>query len=149
MESNHGDDYAPSNLGEDYAPPDYGPPVEDVPFHDSLSAVGQKAFHKEYHKNGWRTFGRAPTFMDTFNADEYSTPESAGTTSIILFASADEWELASFIIRLNMTVAAADEFLKLRLVCFISSLNTSTLKYSVDQENAPLVQNSEGLTQSY
>ncbi|KAJ7715023.1 hypothetical protein B0H14DRAFT_2413361, partial [Mycena olivaceomarginata] len=68
-----------------------------------------------YHKNGWRTFGRAPTFMDTFNADENSTPESAGTTSIILFASTDEWELASFIIRLNMTVAAADEFLKLRL----------------------------------
>ncbi|KAJ7807710.1 hypothetical protein B0H13DRAFT_2243903 [Mycena leptocephala] len=68
----------------------------------------------EYYKGAAKTYGRADTFMDIFRQDKYAKDRENNV--YYPFASADEWELASYIIRSNMTVAATDEFLKLRLV---------------------------------
>jgi hypothetical protein len=52
--------------------------------------------------------------MDIFRQDKYAKDRENNV--YYPFASANEWELASYITRSNMTVAATDDFLKLRLV---------------------------------
>jgi hypothetical protein len=70
--------------------------------------------HREYYKGAAKTYGRADTFMDIFRQDKYAKDRENNV--YYPFASANEWELASYITRSNMTVAATDDFLKLRLV---------------------------------
>ncbi|KAJ6556694.1 hypothetical protein B0H10DRAFT_2169607 [Mycena sp. CBHHK59/15] len=53
------------------------------------------------------------TFKAVFERDQYA--EQRKLNMYYPFASRDEWELVSFIVRSNMTLAATDEFLKLRL----------------------------------
>jgi hypothetical protein len=73
---------------------------------------------KDYYKGAAKTYGRGDTFLDKFHKDQYR--EERQSNLYYPFASADEWELASYLTRSNMTIADTDEFLNLRLVCFIA-----------------------------
>ena len=61
-----------------------------------------------------KTFGMGQTFMDKFDADQFSSQRNIQL--YYPFASRDEWELASYLLRSSLSMAAIDKFLKLELV---------------------------------
>ncbi|KAJ7784052.1 hypothetical protein B0H14DRAFT_2630709 [Mycena olivaceomarginata] len=69
---------------------------------------------KDFHPKPSSTFGTAPTFIDNFSKDRHTNDRQ--NNLYYPFASADEWEVASYLARSNMTVVQIDEFLKLRLL---------------------------------
>ena len=71
-------------------------------------------FFKETHPTASTVYGRGQTFMDIFEKDEYSTEREQQL--YYPFASKDEWELASFLLRSHLSMASIDKFLKLKLV---------------------------------
>ncbi|KAJ7659007.1 hypothetical protein B0H17DRAFT_1171830 [Mycena rosella] len=79
----------------------------------------------EYYKGAAQKYGQDKTFMEAFNRDTYA--KERRTNIYYPFASVEEWEIASFITRSNMTVAATNEFLKLRLTANIN-LSFATAK---------------------
>ncbi|KAJ7922514.1 hypothetical protein B0H13DRAFT_2230452 [Mycena leptocephala] len=81
-------------------------PMEDAPVPDEGPV-------KDYYPGTAKTCGRGDTFMDGFHKDEYASERERNL--YYPFASAEEWELAAFITKCNMTIADTNEFLKLRL----------------------------------
>ena len=61
-----------------------------------------------------QTFGRAPTFMDLFDADLHA--DKRKRHPYYPFASKEEWQLASFLLCSDLSMNAIDKFLKLELV---------------------------------
>ncbi|ETW78381.1 hypothetical protein HETIRDRAFT_325629 [Heterobasidion irregulare TC 32-1] len=61
-----------------------------------------------------KTYGQAPTFMDTFDADIHA--EKRVDNIFYPFANKDDWEMASFLLRSGLSVAKTDEFLSLNYV---------------------------------
>ena len=89
---------------------------EDLPPQSSASTF---PFFKETHPTASTVYGSGRTFMDIFDEDKY-----AGERAKQLyypFASKDEWELASFLLRSHLSMASIDIFLKLRLVSISST----------------------------
>ncbi|KAJ7772185.1 hypothetical protein B0H16DRAFT_1305261 [Mycena metata] len=79
---------------------------------------------RECFKGASRTFGKGKTFMDLFHEDKYSKERRSNV--YYPFASAEEWELASFVSRSKMSNETIDELLKLRLVAKMHlSFNTA------------------------
>ncbi|KAJ6545132.1 hypothetical protein B0H10DRAFT_1969908 [Mycena sp. CBHHK59/15] len=72
----------------------------------------QKAYREEFTGAAQVQPG-GDTFKAVFECDQYA--EQRKLNMYYPFASRDEWELVSFIVRSNMTLAATDEFLKLCL----------------------------------
>ncbi|KAJ7703454.1 hypothetical protein B0H16DRAFT_1347131 [Mycena metata] len=68
---------------------------------------------REDFQGASHTFGRGQTFMDAFRNDQYARERQSNI--YYPFASLEEWEFASFIARSNLSNAAIDELLKLRL----------------------------------
>ena len=68
----------------------------------------------EKYPGAGQTFGRAKTFMDTFDADCHA--DKRKDHPYYPFASRNEWEFASFLLRSNLSVNSIDRFLKLELV---------------------------------
>ena len=60
------------------------------------------------------TFGQGTTFMQQFECDEFT--EARAQNLFYPFASRAEWELAAFLLRLDLSLAALDTFLSLNLV---------------------------------
>jgi hypothetical protein len=60
------------------------------------------------------TFGPGTTFMQQFECDEFS--EERTQNLFYPFASRAEWELAVFLLRSDLSLAALDTFLSLNLV---------------------------------
>ncbi|KAJ7821497.1 hypothetical protein B0H13DRAFT_2241738 [Mycena leptocephala] len=90
------DDDSPMDVDTDYndSAMDYSDPA-------TPSSTGPV---KDYYKGAAKT---------TFHKDQYR--EERQSNLYYPFASADEWELASYLTRSNMTIADTDEFLNLRL----------------------------------
>jgi hypothetical protein len=63
--------------------------------------------------------------MDIFDEDSHASKRENNV--YYPFASADEWELASFLVKSGLSISAIDEFLKLQLVSLID-LKLSVLK---------------------
>jgi hypothetical protein len=59
-------------------------------------------------------FGAGETFMDQFNRDRFAQERAENV--YYAFASRSEWELASFLARSSLSMAAIDKFLSLTLV---------------------------------
>ena len=60
------------------------------------------------------TYGRAPTFLDRFNEDQYAPFR---TENIYYpFSNSAEWELASFLLSSDLSMRKINELLKLKLV---------------------------------
>lgn len=68
----------------------------------------------EEHPTGSWTFGRGSTLMDQFRNDEFAHLRQE--LPYYPFASRDEWELASFLLRSDLSMSVLDEFFKLSLV---------------------------------
>jgi len=72
------------------------------------------SFHTEFFLGSSKVFGNGETFLDLFNEDEYA--DARQPNLYYPFASQPEWELASFLLKSDMSRVAIDEFLKLQLV---------------------------------
>ncbi|ETW77121.1 hypothetical protein HETIRDRAFT_429464 [Heterobasidion irregulare TC 32-1] len=71
-----------------------------------------------------KTYGQAPTFMDTFDADIHA--EKRVDNIFYPFANKDDWEMASFLLQSGLSVAKTDEFLSLNYVALSAEHNTKT-----------------------
>src|SRR6266567_2710686 len=71
-------------------------------------------FFKETHPTASTVYGKGSTFMDIFDKDSHASKRMKQL--YYPFASKDEWELASFLLRSNLSMASIDKFLKLNLV---------------------------------
>jgi hypothetical protein len=74
-------------------------------------------FFVDQHPSASRIYGKGCSFMDTFDMDEHA--DKRAEQPYYPFASKDEWELASFLLRSNLSIAAINNFLKLQLVNLI------------------------------
>jgi len=72
------------------------------------------SFHTEFFLGSSKVFGNGETYLDLFNEDEYA--DARQTNLHYPFASQPEWELASFLLKSDMSRVAVDQFLKLQLV---------------------------------
>jgi len=59
-------------------------------------------------------FGKGETFIDLFDGNEYA--ESWKKNVYYPFASQPEWELALYLLKSGLSMAATDEFLNLQMV---------------------------------
>jgi hypothetical protein len=64
-----------------------------------------------------KVYGMGRTFMDYFDADKHA--DKRAENLYYQFASRKEWEVASFLLRSSLSMAAIDSFLSLSLVCYI------------------------------
>ena len=77
------------------------------------------SFHTEYFLGSSEVFGSGETFLDLFDEDEHTGAHQANP--YYPFASQPEWELASFLLKSDLSRVAIDQFLKLQLVCALAS----------------------------
>jgi hypothetical protein len=69
----------------------------------------------EMHPNVPLNYGPGQSFMGIFDSDEHA--QHHNTNSFYPWASHQEWELATFLLKSNLSMASIDQFLKLKLVC--------------------------------
>ncbi|KAF8189057.1 hypothetical protein BJ912DRAFT_850916 [Pholiota molesta] len=119
--------------------PNFSPDIfmEDVSIHgplvsnpseeaslDSNIPPPKNTFFKTTFSGASQTYGLGPTFMDRFDQDRFA-PERK-TNLYYPFASEEEWEFASYLLRSDLSVAAIDKLLKLRMTQGLSlSFNTA------------------------
>jgi hypothetical protein len=72
------------------------------------------SFHTEFFLGSSKVFGNGQTCLDLFDEDEYA--DARQTNLYYPFASRPEWELASFLLKSDLSREAIDQFLKLQLV---------------------------------
>lgn len=88
-------------------------PVQTNNDMDNTKAQSQPFYVETYPGVACPT-GNGPTFMDLFNEDQFAKER---TSNIYYpFATRKEWELAAFLLKSKLSMAAIDEFLKLELV---------------------------------
>jgi len=61
-----------------------------------------------------KVFGNGETYLDLFDKDEYA--DTRQTNLYYPFASQPEWEVASFLLKSDLSRVAIDQFLKLQFV---------------------------------
>ena len=81
---------------------------------DTSPSHGDSPFFTEIYPDASKIFGSGATFMDNFDNDQFF--EERRTHLYYPFASKDEWQMASFLLRSGLSIAAIDQFLKLELV---------------------------------
>jgi hypothetical protein len=81
------------------------------------------SFHTEFFPGSAKVFGNGETYLDLFDEDQYA--EARQTNLYYPFASQPEWELASFLLKSDLSRVAIDQFLKLQLVSTKQSIELS------------------------
>ena len=81
---------------------------------NTASSHSNSPFFAELYPGASKIFGSGPTFMDNFDNDQFSTERQ--THPYYPFASKDDWQMASFLLRSDLSMAALDQFFKLELV---------------------------------
>jgi hypothetical protein len=109
---------------QSFVPPDFMETAEDYLLASSRSSLPsstsenpedkQNPFDIKNHPTSGRIYGRGETFMDRCDKDRFT--EMRKGHLYYPFASRDEWELASFLLRSSLSMAAVDRLLKLKLV---------------------------------
>ena len=79
-----------------------------------------KNYHTEVYPGAAQTYGRGSTFMDEFDWDDHAT--MCKENLYYPWASQQEWELASFLLRSSLSMATIDQFLSLDLVSWLIRL---------------------------
>ena len=69
---------------------------------------------RELYPGAAQTFGHAATFMDIFDTDLHA--KTRRQHHYYPFASKEEWQLAAFLLRSDLSMNSIDKFLKLDLV---------------------------------
>ena len=83
----------------------------------STSSTDNTQVYTEKFPGAGGTYGTGKTVMDLFNADQYAHYRVHNL--YYPFASKAEWQLASWLLRSNLSMQAIDEFLLLDLVSLI------------------------------
>ncbi|KAF8970295.1 hypothetical protein BDZ97DRAFT_1914618 [Flammula alnicola] len=73
-----------------------------------------KPYHITEHLGASHIFGMGQTFMDKFDSDQYAPRREQNL--YYPFASRDEWEFASYLLRSSLSMGAVDQLLRLELV---------------------------------
>ncbi len=84
-------------------------------------------FYVETYPGAACTTGNGPTFMDLFDKDQFTKERTSNT--YYPFATRKEWELAAFLLKSKLSMAAIDEFLKLELVSFFQYSQHNCLSF--------------------
>ena len=84
------------------------------------NGAGSGARFVQEYDGAARTFGPGTTFMQQFECDEFA--EDRTQNLYYPFASRAEWELAAFLLRSDLSLAALDKFLSLNLVSALALL---------------------------
>lgn len=87
--------------------------VSDFSESDATFKTTPAHYVETYHGAG-ATYGTGKTFMDQFDSDEHASRRK--TNLYYPFCSKVEWELASWLLRSNLSLRAIDNFLSLKLV---------------------------------
>ena len=77
----------------------------------------------EEHPTASRAYGQGTTLMDHFHNDRFA--HLCKAHPYYPFTSRDKWELASFLLRSNLSMSALDEFFKLSMVIVLFFLSKS------------------------
>ena len=96
-------------------------PIIDDPIIDTSSSHRNSPFFTEFYPGASKIFGSGPTFMDNFDNDQFSKERQVHLH--YPFASKDEWQMASFLLRSGLSMAALDLFFKLELVGILLSFH--------------------------
>lgn len=83
-------------------------------------------FYVQHYPGAAKIFGNGKTFMDIFYEDIHASKWEKN--EYYPFASADEWELASYLLKSGLSISAINEFLKVKLVSHIDQ-KLSVLKH--------------------
>ena len=107
--------HQPLPSGDDIIPPTTPEPmdIDPTPEDGFREDVDGGPFIQEY-VGAAREYGRGTTFLETFDCDPYA--QARKTNLYYPFASRDEWELAAFLLRSDLSLALIDSFLSLKLV---------------------------------
>lgn len=81
---------------------------------DTMDNGGSGARFVQEYDGAARTFGSGTTFMQQFECDDFA--EERTQNLYYPFSSRAEWELAAFLLRSDLSLAALDKFLSLNLV---------------------------------
>lgn len=105
--------------------PDY-PFLEHGNFEDVNSEQPSEGFgipppFIEQYSSASEIHGHGPTFMELFYRDTHS--QHRADNVFYPFASKQDWEIASWLVRSNLSIPVIDEFLSLELVCLITIFN--------------------------
>jgi hypothetical protein len=87
---------------------------------DTMDSGGSGAHFVQEYDGAARTFGPGTTFMQQFECDKFA--EERTQNLYYPFSSRAEWELAAFLLRSDLSLAALDMFLSLNLVSLVSAL---------------------------
>ena len=108
-------DFEPMDVDVDFsAEPVAAPRTPTMSEMASHPDIPPACHFKERYPNASETYGAGSTFMDVFDQDTHFAERKLNI--FYPFASRDEWELASFLLRSNLSLASMDKFLKLTLV---------------------------------
>ena len=88
--------------------------LENMAQNFNTASSRNSPFVAEFYPGASTVFGSGATFMDNFDKDQFS--EERQTHLYYPFASKDEWQMASFLLRSGLSKAAMDRFFKLELV---------------------------------
>ena len=112
-------DFEPMDVDVDFsAEPVAAPRTPTMSAMASHPDIPPACHFKERYPNASETYGAGSTFMDVFDQDTHFAERKLNI--FYLFASRDEWELASFLLRSNLSLASMDKFLKLTLVSWFT-----------------------------
>ena len=84
------------------------------------NGAGSGARFVQEYDGAAQTFGQGTTFMQQFECDEFA--EDRTQNLYYPFASRAEWELAAFLLRSDLSLAALDKFLSLNIVSALALL---------------------------
>ncbi|KAJ7017066.1 hypothetical protein C8F04DRAFT_1406293 [Mycena alexandri] len=112
--------------------PNFGHPGSTSPLMERTPEPLTKGPVREYFEGASRTFGEGKTFMASFHEDRYTKERQSNV--YYPFASAEEWEFASFLARSNMSNESIDEMLKLQLTAkmHLSFKNSKDLRSRIE-----------------
>jgi len=74
-------------------------------------------WHRDDYPSAAHVYGKGHTFMDVFDADPHA--DKRVENLYYPFASKQDWEMASWLLRSGLSMAAVDRFLRLELVSCI------------------------------
>ena len=101
-----------------------GSGFEEAPNFMGGTQIGDPDPFIECYPGASANYGRGHTFMDTFNADRFSSERQSNL--FYPFSSKAEWEFASWLANSGLSMATIDKCLSLDIVCSSPDLHTSS-----------------------
>jgi len=106
----------PQQTEDDTADVDIWSDLESIQMDVDLDDINAQPepFYVERYPGAACTTGKGPTFMELFDIDQFATKRTKNL--YYPFASEEEWDLATFLVKSKLSMTAIDKFLKLQLV---------------------------------